>query len=51
MLTSAFFSASVSKNKHFLSFSLATLNASQFRSKYDTNHSDCKNMFLEGAIK
>ena len=45
------FPAYVSKNKYFSSFSLAALNAFQFRPKYDTDHSDCKNMFLEGEIK
>ena len=49
-VTSAFFSACVSKNRHFSSFSLATLNASQFGPKYDTDHFDC-NMFLEDEIK
>ena len=41
------FCAYVSKNRHFSSFSLAALNGSRFRSKYDTDHSDCTNVFLE----
>ena len=45
------FSAYVSKNRHFSSFLLATLNVSQFGPKYDTDYSDCTNMFLEGEIK
>ena len=51
VLTSTFFSAYVSKNRHFSSFSLAALNASQFGPVYDIDHSDCTNMFLEVEIK
>ena len=45
------FSAYVTKYRHFSSFSLAALNTSQFGPKYDTDHSDSTNMFLEGEIK
>ena len=51
VLTSVLFSAYLNKSRHFSSFSLAALNMSQFGRKYDTDHSDCINMFLEGEIK
>ena len=51
VLMSVFSSAYGSKNKHFSLFSLAALNVSKFRPKYDTDHSDCTNMFLDGEIK
>ena len=43
------FSAYISKNRY--SSSLAQLIASKFEPKYDTAHSDCTNMFLDGEIK
>ena len=51
VLPSVIVNAYVTKNRHFTSFSLAALNASQFGPKYDTDHSDCTNMFLVGEIK